>query len=115
LRIALRPTIIVATRDKGVKSWSIVMGLAARTIIIAGCAFGLTAAPAAAQQNPNPAPPQSKPAKDPNEIVCETQREPGSRLAAARVCHTRAEWADLRHQDRQMIDRAQTQIGAMGK
>lgn len=66
-------------------------------------------APAAAQSD------QTKKAKDPNEIVCERQQDPGSRLAAAKVCHTRAEWADLRNQDRQMIDRAQTQIGAMGK
>ena len=58
---------------------------------------------------------QAKPTKDPNEVICEKQQEPGSRLASAKVCHTRAEWADLRHQDRQMIDRAQTQIGAMGK
>ena len=76
----------------------------------ASSAFGQTNPPA------SPAPSnQAKPAKDPNEVICERQQEPGSRLASAKVCHTRAEWADLRHQDRQMIDRAQTQIGAMGK
>lgn len=50
---------------------------------------------------------------DPNEMVCERQQEPGSRLAAAKVCHTRAEWADLKSQDRQDIDKAQTQRGQM--
>jgi hypothetical protein len=50
---------------------------------------------------------------DPNEMVCEREQEPGSRLAAAKVCHTRAEWAELRSQDRQDIDRVQTQRGAM--
>ena len=50
---------------------------------------------------------------DPNEMVCERQQEVGSRLAAAKVCHTRAEWADLKSQDRQDIDRVQTQRGAM--
>ena len=46
---------------------------------------------------------------DLNEIVCEKQKMPGSRLAVAKVCKTRAEWADLRHQDRMDIERAQTQ------
>jgi hypothetical protein len=50
---------------------------------------------------------------DPNEMVCERQQEPGSRLAAAKVCHTRAEWADLKAQDRQDLEKAQTQIGTM--
>jgi hypothetical protein len=49
---------------------------------------------------------------NPNEIVCEKQNVPGSRLAAARVCKTRAEWADLRLQDRLDLERAQTQRGA---
>jgi hypothetical protein len=48
---------------------------------------------------------------DPNEIVCEKQKVPGSRLAMAKVCKTRAEWADLRHQDRMDLERAQTQRG----
>jgi len=52
-------------------------------------------------------------ALDPNEMVCEREQEPGSRLASAKVCHTRAEWADLKRQDRQDVDRAQTQRGAM--
>jgi hypothetical protein len=85
--------------------------------ILAAAAAMLIGAPAAAQQAQTPPTDQSVQAKpkDPNEMVCERQQDPGSRLAAAKVCHTRAEWADLRHQDRQMIDRAQTQIGAMGK
>jgi hypothetical protein len=52
-------------------------------------------------------------ALDPNEMICERQQEPGSRLAAAKVCHTRAEWADLRAQDRQDLEKAQTQRGTM--
>lgn len=71
-----------------------------------------SAATAQTSSTPNtlPADPAKK-AKDPNEIVCEKQQDPGSRLVSAKVCHTRAEWADLRHQDRQMIDQAQTQLG----
>ena len=48
---------------------------------------------------------------DPNQIVCEKQKVPGSRLATAKVCKTRAEWADLRLQDRMDLERAQTQRG----
>jgi len=62
-----------------------------------------------------PAPPAqnkvAKPAHDPNEMICEKQKDPGSRLIAAKVCHTRAEWADLRNQDRQELDRVQTRRG----
>lgn len=77
----------------------------------------LTAGPALSQPATAPATqqqPQQK-AKDPNEIVCERQKEIGSRLAMLKVCHTRAEWADLRAQDRQDIDRVQNQRGIQGK
>jgi len=85
------------------------------TLAVAAMLIGVPAMARQAQTPPADQSAQAKKAKDPNEIVCERQQEPGSRLAAAKVCHTRAEWADLRHQDRQMVDRAQTQIGAMGK
>ena len=76
----------------------------------------LMSSPAAAQtaQAPPTAQPNQKPAKDPNEIVCEKQKDPSSWLVVAKVCHTRAEWADLRHQDRQMVDEAQIRRG-MGR
>ena len=63
------------------------------------------AAPQPAQTQPTS---KAKPARDPNEMVCEAQREPGSRLSMVKVCHTRAEWADLKAQDRQEIDLVQT-------
>jgi hypothetical protein len=44
---------------------------------------------------------------DPNQIVCETIRETGSRLDVNRVCMTNAQWRELRRQTRQDIDRAQ--------
>jgi hypothetical protein len=88
-----------------------------RTSLITAVAASEVASPVLAQTAPAQ-PPQAdgaKKAKDPNEIVCERQRDPASRLASAKVCHTRAEWADLRHQDRQMIDEAQTRRGMMGR
>ncbi len=75
-----------------------------------GVAAGLMAvicAPAIAD-TPLPAPRRTP---DPNEIVCEKQEVLGSRLATRRVCRTRAEWADLRLQDRQDIEKIQVQRG----
>jgi hypothetical protein len=65
--------------------------------------------PAFAQASP-PAQPQqqtTKPAKDPNEIICERQTELGSRLATQRVCKTRAQWAEERLLNRQDVEKAQ--------
>jgi len=63
------------------------------------CAF--LAAPLFADQA------QSKPAKDPNERICENQSIVGSRLATRRVCATRAEWAEKRRLDKEAIDQGQ--------
>jgi hypothetical protein len=82
-----------------------------RTKLLVPVLSCMAASPVIAQTAPAP-PPQAKHAADPNEIVCEREKDLGSRLATTKVCHTRAEWADLRHQDRQMIDRAQTLLGA---
>ncbi len=46
---------------------------------------------------------------DMNEVVCERQEVTGSRLARKKVCMTRAEWADLRLQDRQATEKVQLQ------
>lgn len=53
----------------------------------------------------------AKPAKDPNEVICEKQQEIGSRIASQRVCKTRAEWAEERRTSRQDIDKMQTMRG----
>ena len=52
-------------------------------------------------------PAKSSAAKDPNEKVCEDITMIGSRLAVKRVCATRAEWAEKRRRDREMIDTGQ--------
>lgn len=56
-----------------------------------------------------PALPESRSAKkgDPNEVVCEKIEVIGSRVAAKRVCGTRAEWAEKRKADREVTDQAQ--------
>lgn len=47
--------------------------------------------------------------KDPNERICETQSVLGSRLATRRVCATRAEWAERRLRERDIVERTQVQ------
>jgi hypothetical protein len=47
-------------------------------------------------------------ASDPNEMVCRTSGELGSRLNRRRVCMTRAQWAERQREQRQDIERAQT-------
>ena len=84
-----------------------------RVIVLVAAAFGATGSFAAqAQQNsaPSSGTTVAKPL-DPNEVVCEKQEVIGSRLATKRVCMTRSQWADQKGQDRQEIDRVQTQRG----
>jgi invasion protein IalB len=68
-------------------------------------------APAIAQPAAQPQPQQqnAKPKRDPNEIVCERQKEIGSRLASTKVCKTRAQWAEDQRADRMVIEKVQTQ------
>ena len=44
-----------------------------------------------------------------NERICRTEEVTGSRLAKKKVCKTRSQWADQQLQDRQEIERVQTQ------
>lgn len=44
-----------------------------------------------------------KPTKDPNQVVCEKQEVLGSRLAVRRVCMTRAQWAEQRRAERDLV------------
>jgi hypothetical protein len=64
-----------------------------------------------AQSPQAPAEQPPKKAFDPNEVVCEKQTVAGSRLATKRVCMTRAQWADLKSQDREEIEKVQVRRG----
>ena len=50
-------------------------------------------------------------AENSDEIVCQKQEITGSRLGVKRICMTRSQWADRRLQDRQELERVQTQRG----
>ena len=76
------------------------------SLFVASAVSLLPVSPAFAQDTQTP--PLAKKALDPNQMICEKQEVVGSRLATEKVCHTRAQWADLRLQDRQGIDKAQT-------
>ncbi len=72
----------------------------------AAFAQGGSEAPATTKLGPN---------QDPNQIVCQTQTEIGSRLNRRRVCRTRAEWAEHQRMYRQNIERAQQQTQTQGQ
>ncbi len=71
----------------------------------------LAASAAALAQTPAEGPATTKvgPNQDPNQIVCQTQTEIGSRLNRRRVCRTRAEWAAHQRMYRDNIEKAQQQ------
>ena len=41
---------------------------------------------------------------DPNRMICRTESEIGSKLRRTRVCHTQAEWDELRRQTRAVVE-----------
>jgi invasion protein IalB len=89
-----------------------------RACALAAAAAGLLAsAPAAAQTAAATAPAATsqKPAGANNEVVCEKQEITGSRIGSRRICMTRAKWAERRLQDRQEIEKAQTNRGMKGE
>jgi invasion protein IalB len=81
------------------------------TALLTGMAApALAEAPAASSSHAQPATTGTV-AGDPNEVVCQKQESTGSRLARKKVCMTRAQWADRQLQDRQEIEKVQTQRG----
>jgi hypothetical protein len=73
-----------------------------------GLGFSVPAFAQAGQTAQQPQQQTAKPAKDPDEIVCERQEVIGSRLATQRVCKTRAEWAEEKRLNRMDVEKAQT-------
>ena len=82
-----------------------------KTLLFPGA---LLAAAAASAQTP-PAHARQGATYDPNETICRTVSESGSRLNRSRICMTRAEWDQRRREMRQNIDQAQTMRGTSGQ
>ena len=59
------------------------------------------------------APTGAQSARDPNEKVCESQIQIGSRLGGKKVCATRAEWSARKAAERQSLDELQRTTAAM--
>ena len=53
------------------------------------------------------APPPAGADKNANKMICRTVQEIGSRLNKTRACHTKAEWAELKRQTRETVQRIQ--------
>ena len=66
------------------------------------CAIALIAATAVLAQ-----PAQSGGKAGANKQICRTMTDTGSRLSRNRACHTAEEWAELRRQTKQNVDRIQ--------
>lgn len=73
-----------------------------RKIVLACCAVSLCASAAAAAEH-------NRRVADPNKKICKTLVETGSRLNRTRVCHSAAEWEDLRGQATRNIEKIQAQ------
>ena len=74
-------------------------------ITTALAAVVLLGTPAAAANVEKTAPPKA--ATNPDDKICEDITIVGSRLAVKRVCATRAQWAEKRRRDRDLVDQAQ--------
>ncbi|HKX91302.1 MAG TPA: hypothetical protein VJM15_02605 [Sphingomicrobium sp.] len=70
----------------------------------------IVASPAVSQTTPSAAPTQGAAKQDdPNKKICEIVEETGSRLDRKRVCHTAAQWAEIRAQTQANLQRVQQQ------
>lgn len=68
-------------------------------------AAALLAGTALMAEPPAPSAPNSK--GNPERRVCRVYNDTGTRIGAYRACHTEAEWAELRRQTIQNVDRIQ--------
>lgn len=72
------------------------------------CAFFMVAGTAAASESAS----KSAPKSDPDKVVCRLSNDTGSRLGRVRVCKTNAQWAEMRRQTKESIDRIQNNRSA---
>lgn len=86
-------------------------------IVTAASALAAASGAALAQAQPQPsgAPQQAVSAGNADEVICEKQEVLGSRIATKRICMKRWEWAEKRLQERQDVEKAQTQVRVKGQ
>lgn len=66
-------------------------------------------APVFAQTAPQQQPAGARTAPNLNQMVCETQSVTGSRLGSQKICHTRAQWEEMRRDDHSETEHLQAQ------
>jgi hypothetical protein len=72
-------------------------------ILYGACAIALVTTTAVIAQ------PSETPSKNrSNKQICRAAADTGSRLGRSRICHTEEEWAELRRETQQNIDRIQS-------
>jgi len=82
--------------------------MSVRSILMFLSALCWAASASVAAADPAPVPSQTaQPKLDPNQRICEDVTQVGSRLSTKRICATRAQWAEMRKQDRETVDNAQ--------
>ena len=47
-------------------------------------------------------------------LICKSIKKPGSRIAVSRSCHTAEEWAQIRRQTRQTVEKIQSNKTSQG-
>lgn len=77
------------------------------TLMIVGALCWAASASIAVAQSAASPPQTNRPKLDPNQRICEDVTQVGSRIATKRICATRAEWAEKRKQDKEVVDDAQ--------
>lgn len=80
---------------------ALVLKFAAAALLAGGIAIGVQA-----ESSDKSAP--GKDYADPDKKICRSLGETGSRLKVQKVCMTRAEWDDMRRQQRMAIEHGQT-------
>lgn len=58
--------------------------------------------------------PQSEEIGDQSRVICRTDTQIGSRLSKIKRCHTAAEWAEVKRENRRVIERVQAMKPAQG-
>jgi hypothetical protein len=75
-----------------------------RLMAVAVLTFGALAHPGTAAVYGDSA---KSPQYDPNERICENVTMLGSRIAKKRICASRAQWEEMKRQDRAVVEDAQ--------
>jgi Spy/CpxP family protein refolding chaperone len=79
-------------------------------ILAASLVSSAAAAQVTSLATANPAPKSN----DPNRIVCDVEQTTGTRLGARKVCKTAFEWAQMKRDQRETLEKVQQQATSTG-